>query len=179
MPVLDIPRTVAYGLARPFIEADLFNSHPIPKGYVIVHVDRVKPGLHRSKLEYLERMVNVNMERMLAVTSYGACGTLSLARKTLNLPVQTRHRHNNDLSHHHHHSSDCVTTTTTAATCVISTTIAVSCVATTTTAVTCVATTKIAVSSTATQEDNFAAREDNLTIEETSIATKEDKFIII
>jgi hypothetical protein len=52
MPVLDIPRTVAYGLARPFIEGDLFNSHPIPKGYSIVHVDKVKPGLRRSKLEY-------------------------------------------------------------------------------------------------------------------------------
>jgi hypothetical protein len=30
----------------------LYNSHPIPKGYGIVHVDRVKPGHHRSKLEY-------------------------------------------------------------------------------------------------------------------------------
>jgi hypothetical protein len=30
MPVLGIPRTVAYGLARPFIEGTLFNSHPIP-----------------------------------------------------------------------------------------------------------------------------------------------------
>jgi hypothetical protein len=43
---------MAYGLARPFIEGTLFNSHPIPKGYAIVHMDRVKPGQHRSKLEY-------------------------------------------------------------------------------------------------------------------------------
>jgi hypothetical protein len=52
MPVLGIPRTVAHGLARPFIEGTLFNSHPVPKGYAIVHVDRVKPGYRRSKLEY-------------------------------------------------------------------------------------------------------------------------------
>jgi hypothetical protein len=52
LPVLGIPRTIAYGLARPFVEGTLFNSHPIPKGYVIVHVDRVKPGHHISKLEY-------------------------------------------------------------------------------------------------------------------------------
>jgi hypothetical protein len=45
---------VAYGLARPFVEGTLFNSHPIPKGYAIVHVDRVKPGHRRSKLEYPE-----------------------------------------------------------------------------------------------------------------------------
>ncbi len=51
-PVLGIPRTVAYGLARPFVEGTLFNSHPIPKGYAIVLVDRVKPGHRRSKLEY-------------------------------------------------------------------------------------------------------------------------------
>jgi hypothetical protein len=50
--VLGIPKTVAYGLAGPFVEGALFNSHPIPKGYAIVHVDRVKPGHHRSKLEY-------------------------------------------------------------------------------------------------------------------------------
>jgi hypothetical protein len=43
---------MAYGLARPFIEGTLFNSHPIPKGYAIVHMDRVKPGQRRSKLEY-------------------------------------------------------------------------------------------------------------------------------
>jgi hypothetical protein len=30
----------------------LFNSHPIPKGCALVLVDRVKPGHHRSKLEY-------------------------------------------------------------------------------------------------------------------------------
>jgi hypothetical protein len=52
MYVLGIPRTMAYGLARPFIEGTLFNSHPIPKGYVIVHVDRIKSGHRRSKLEY-------------------------------------------------------------------------------------------------------------------------------
>jgi hypothetical protein len=51
-PVLGIPRTMVYGLARPFIEGTLFNSHPIPKGYAIIHVDRVKPGHHRSKQEY-------------------------------------------------------------------------------------------------------------------------------
>jgi hypothetical protein len=44
---------MAYGLTKPFIEGTLFNSHPIPMGYDIVHVDRVKPGHHRSKLEYL------------------------------------------------------------------------------------------------------------------------------
>jgi hypothetical protein len=42
-----------YGLARPFVEGTLFNSHTIPKGYAIVLVDRVKPSHHRSKLEYL------------------------------------------------------------------------------------------------------------------------------
>jgi hypothetical protein len=51
-PVLGIPRTVAYGLARPFVKGTLFNSHPIPKGYSIVLVDRAKHGHHRSKLEY-------------------------------------------------------------------------------------------------------------------------------
>jgi hypothetical protein len=44
--------TVAYGLAKPFIEGTLFNSHPIPKGYAIVLVDKVKPDHRRSKLEY-------------------------------------------------------------------------------------------------------------------------------
>jgi hypothetical protein len=52
MPVLGVPRTVAYGLARPFIEGTLFNSHPLPKGYAIVHVDRVKPSHRRSKMHY-------------------------------------------------------------------------------------------------------------------------------
>jgi hypothetical protein len=52
MLVLGIPRTVAYGLARPFVEETLFNSHPIPKGYAIVLVGRVKLHHHRSKLEY-------------------------------------------------------------------------------------------------------------------------------
>jgi hypothetical protein len=52
MPVLGISRTVTYGLARPLIEETIFNSHPIPKGYAIVHVDRVKPDHCRSKLEY-------------------------------------------------------------------------------------------------------------------------------
>jgi hypothetical protein len=50
--VLGIPRTLAYGLDRPFVEGTLFNSHPIPKRYAIVHMDRVKPGHHRCKLEY-------------------------------------------------------------------------------------------------------------------------------
>jgi hypothetical protein len=50
--VLGIPRTMAYGLARPFVEETLFNSHPIRKGYAIVLVDRIKLGHHRSKLEY-------------------------------------------------------------------------------------------------------------------------------
>jgi hypothetical protein len=53
MPILGIPRTMEYGLARPFVEGTLFNSHIIPKGYAIVLVDRVKPSHHRSKLEYL------------------------------------------------------------------------------------------------------------------------------
>jgi hypothetical protein len=43
---------VTYGLASPLVEGTLFNSHPIPKGYAIVLVDRVKPGHRRSKLEY-------------------------------------------------------------------------------------------------------------------------------
>jgi hypothetical protein len=51
-PVLGIPRTVAYGLARPFVEGTLFNSHPIPKRYAIVLMDKVKPGHCRSKLVY-------------------------------------------------------------------------------------------------------------------------------
>jgi hypothetical protein len=51
-PVLGIPRIVAYGLARPLVEGNLFNSHPISKGYAIVLVVRVKPGHRRSKLEY-------------------------------------------------------------------------------------------------------------------------------
>jgi hypothetical protein len=51
-PVLGIPRTVAYGLATHFIEGTLFNSHSIPKGYAILHVDRVKHGHRRSKVEY-------------------------------------------------------------------------------------------------------------------------------
>jgi hypothetical protein len=50
-PVLGIPGTVVYGLARPLVEGTLFNSHPIPKGYARVLVNRVKPGHHRSKLE--------------------------------------------------------------------------------------------------------------------------------
>jgi hypothetical protein len=50
--VLDIPRIVAYGLARPLVEGTLFNSHPIPKGYAIVLVYRVKANHRRSKLEY-------------------------------------------------------------------------------------------------------------------------------
>jgi hypothetical protein len=53
----------------------------------------------------LERMVNENLERMLVVTSYGVSWTLSLARKTLNLPVRTHHDHNNDLCRRHRHSS--------------------------------------------------------------------------
>jgi hypothetical protein len=52
MPILVIPRIVAYGLARPFADGTLFNSHPITEGYAIVRVDRVKPGHHRSKQEY-------------------------------------------------------------------------------------------------------------------------------
>jgi hypothetical protein len=34
------------------VEGTLFNSHPIPKGYAIVLVDRVKPDHRRSKSEY-------------------------------------------------------------------------------------------------------------------------------
>jgi hypothetical protein len=51
-PVLGIPRTIAFRLARPFVEETLFNSHSIPKGYAIVLVDRLKLGHRRSKLEY-------------------------------------------------------------------------------------------------------------------------------
>jgi hypothetical protein len=51
--ILGIPRTVAYGFTKPFVEGTLFNSHPIPKEYAIVLIDKVKPGHHRSKLEYL------------------------------------------------------------------------------------------------------------------------------
>jgi hypothetical protein len=46
--VLGFPRTVAYGLAEPLDEGTLFNSHPIPKGYAIVLVYRVKPDYHRK-----------------------------------------------------------------------------------------------------------------------------------
>jgi hypothetical protein len=42
--VLGIPKIVAYGFPKHFIEVTLFNSHPIPKVYAIVLVDRVKPG---------------------------------------------------------------------------------------------------------------------------------------
>jgi hypothetical protein len=52
MPVLGIPRTVAYGFSSPLVQGTLFNSHPIPKGYVILLVDRIKPDHRRSKLEY-------------------------------------------------------------------------------------------------------------------------------
>jgi hypothetical protein len=52
MTIFGIPRTVAYGLVRPFIEGTLLNFYPIQKGYAIVHVDRIKPSHHRSKLEY-------------------------------------------------------------------------------------------------------------------------------
>jgi hypothetical protein len=51
--VLGISRTVAYEFAKPFVEGTLFNSHPIPKEYAIVLVEKVKSGHHRSKLEYL------------------------------------------------------------------------------------------------------------------------------
>jgi hypothetical protein len=51
-PVLGIPRTVVYGLVRPFVEGTLFNSYPIQKGYAIVLMDRIKPGHRKSKLEY-------------------------------------------------------------------------------------------------------------------------------
>jgi hypothetical protein len=51
-PVLGILRTMAYGITRPLVEGTLFNSHPIPKGYATVLVDKVKPVHHRSKLEY-------------------------------------------------------------------------------------------------------------------------------
>jgi hypothetical protein len=115
-----MPRTVVYGLANPLVEGTLFNFHPIPKGYAIVRVDRVKHDHHRRKLEYpgengewklktiegswstLEGMVNGNLKRTLVVTSYGASGTLSLVRKTLNLPVRTRHCRSNKLIHCHH-----------------------------------------------------------------------------
>jgi hypothetical protein len=43
---------MVYGLARPFVEGTLFNSHPILKGYAIVLMDRVKPGHRISKMEY-------------------------------------------------------------------------------------------------------------------------------
>jgi hypothetical protein len=51
-PVLGISRIVAYWLAIPFVEGTLFNSHPIPKGYAMVLMDRVKSGHRSSKLEY-------------------------------------------------------------------------------------------------------------------------------
>jgi hypothetical protein len=51
-PILGIQKTMMYGLASPLVEMTLFNSHLIPKGYAIVHVDRVKPDHHRSKLKY-------------------------------------------------------------------------------------------------------------------------------
>jgi hypothetical protein len=45
---------VAYGLARSLAEGTIFNSHPIPKGYAIVLVDRVKTDHRRSKLDSRE-----------------------------------------------------------------------------------------------------------------------------
>jgi hypothetical protein len=51
-PVLGIRIIVKNGLVSPLVEGTLFNSHPIPKGYAIVLVDRVKPNHSRSKLEY-------------------------------------------------------------------------------------------------------------------------------
>jgi hypothetical protein len=51
-PILGIPRTVAYELARPLVEGTIFNSHPIPNGYALVLVDGVKRRHRRSKLEY-------------------------------------------------------------------------------------------------------------------------------
>jgi hypothetical protein len=106
MPVLGIPRIVAYGLARPLVEGTIFNSHPIPKGYAIVHVDTVIPGHHRSKLEYPRENGNGNLERTLVVMSYAASGTLSLVRKTLKLPFRTHHRHSSNLCCRHHYSSN-------------------------------------------------------------------------
>ena len=50
--MLGIATTVAYGLAEPLVEGTLFNGHPIPKGYAMVHVDNVKHDYRRSKLEY-------------------------------------------------------------------------------------------------------------------------------
>jgi hypothetical protein len=52
MHILGIPISVACGLARLVVEGTLLNSHPIPKGYAIVHVDRVKPDHRRSKFGY-------------------------------------------------------------------------------------------------------------------------------
>jgi hypothetical protein len=45
MPILGIPRTVVYGLASPLVEGTLFNSHPTPKRYAIVPVDRIKTAV--------------------------------------------------------------------------------------------------------------------------------------
>jgi hypothetical protein len=50
--------------------------------------------------------MNGNLERLLDVISYGASGTLSLMRKTLNLPIRTHHCHSSDFCRHHHHSSN-------------------------------------------------------------------------
>jgi hypothetical protein len=62
-PVLGIPRKVAYGLARPVVGGTHFNFHPIPKGYAIVHVDRIEPVHCRSKLEYPRENVEWKLGR--------------------------------------------------------------------------------------------------------------------
>jgi hypothetical protein len=156
-PILGIPRTVAYGLARPLVEGTLFNSHSILKGYAIVLMDV------EASWNTLERMVNGNLERTLAVMSYGASGTLSLARKTLKLPVGLVTAT----------TATSFATTTRASTFVATTTTAMTFVAATTTATTYVTTTTTADSSTVTTTKDCSAA---ATTKDSSVIAQEDNF---
>jgi hypothetical protein len=149
-PILGISRTVAYGLARPFVEETLFNSHPIPKGYAIVHMDIVKPGHRRSKLEYHRENDECILEKNVG------CHVLWCKRDI-------------EFGEEDFESSSVVATTTTAtyvvatataATCVAATTTTVSSTTATTTAVSSITAT-MTVSSATAQEDNFIAQEEN------------------
>jgi hypothetical protein len=135
--VLVIQRIVAYELARPLVEGTLFNSHPIPKRYAIGLEDRAKPDHRRSKLEYSGENGEWKLGKNVGCHILWSKGTLSLARKTLKLPVQTRHAI----------VENSFVATTIASTFVAATTIATTFVATTTTAMTYVTATTTAASS--------------------------------
>jgi hypothetical protein len=62
-PMLGIPRTIAHGLGKPLVEGSLFNTQLIPKGYAVVHLDNVKDGHHRSKLEFPREKGEYNLRK--------------------------------------------------------------------------------------------------------------------